>query len=72
VRKVYSGWLEDLKGRPGDGGFLRTFCSQACAGRAGVLVRKVRWDADELWIDPSGLCSSCGCRLEKETRPEGH
>jgi hypothetical protein len=69
--KFYSGWLEDLKGHPGDGGFLRIYCSQACADRAGVSVRKARWTADQPSVDPSGFCSLCGGRLEEETRPEG-
>jgi hypothetical protein len=68
VKKIFSGWVEDLKGRRGDGGLLRTYCSQACAERAGVPARKVRWATDEPSIDPSGLCSLCGGKLREETR----
>jgi hypothetical protein len=68
--KTYSGWLEDLQGRPGDGGVLRTYCSQACADRAGVSVRKVRWGTDEPSIDPTGFCSLCGSKLREESRED--
>jgi len=70
LKKILSGWVEDLKGQPGDGGFLRTYCSQACAERAGVRARKVRWVTDEPSIDPSGLCSLCGSKLREETRQD--
>ena len=70
MRKILSGWVEDLKGHPGDGGFLRTYCSHACAERAGVPARKARWTADQPSLDASGLCSLCGGRLEEETRKD--
>jgi hypothetical protein len=70
VKKIVSGWLEDLKGHPGDGGFLRTYCSQGCAQRAGVSVEKLRWSEAGPSIDPSGLCSLCGAKLRQETRKD--
>jgi hypothetical protein len=70
VKKIFSGWLEELKGHPGDGGFLRTYCSQACAERAGVPAKKVRWPEEQPGVDVTGLCSLCGGRLRGQTRSD--
>jgi hypothetical protein len=68
VKKIVSGWLEDLKGHPGDGGPLRTYCSQACAERAGVPAKKERWPEEQPGVEVAGLCSLCGARLRGQTR----
>jgi hypothetical protein len=70
VKTIFSGWLEDLKGHPGDGGFLRTYCSQTCADRADVPARRLRWPKEQPGLELKGLCSLCGSKLREETRPD--
>ena len=58
IIKVLSAWLPFRGGPPERGKASTAFCSSACAGKAGVQARRMRWaivDPDE-----NGLCSECG------------
>lgn len=57
MTKIYSVWLP-FKGEPSERGKSTTaFCSEACAKKAGVPAKRMRWAAG---ADDSGLCSRCG------------